>query len=412
VFETSVDDYAEVWVDGELTRTPGQRGGSVVAGGNASNRLVIARDVKPGQKIQLAIFGANGPLSNPPTNFIWVREAKLDFYRGSDVPLALTPSEVNVQIVKNDPAMEQIVGPNPKIFKLAEGFKFTEGPVWIPEAQASKGHLLFSDPNSNVVYKYTPNGNERGKLDVFRTPSGYSGAGIAEYGQPGSNGLTLDPQGRLTISQHGNRRIVRITDDLKVTAVVERFEGKRFNSPNDVVYRSDGSLYFTDPPYGLPKFDDDPAKELPFNGVYKVTDGKVQLLVKDLTRPNGLAFSPDEKTMYVANSDENYRIWMRYDVAADGTLSNGRVFKDVSAEKEEGLPDGMKIDSLGNIWATGPGGIWVFTPEGQHLGTIKPPEQPANCAWGDPDWKTLYITAVSGLYRLKTSVRGQKLVYS
>jgi gluconolactonase len=171
-------------------------------------------------------------------------------------------------------------------------------------------------------------------------------------------------------------------------------------------------VYFTDPPYGLPLFDRDPSKELPFNGVFNLKAGKIRLLVDDMTRPNGLAFSPDEKTLYVANSDEHYRIWMRFDVTEDGGVKNGRVFADVSASPEAGLPDGMKIDSRGNLWATGPGGIWVFTPEGTHLGTIKPPEQPANCAWGDADWKTLYITAVTGIYRIRTSVAGQTLVYS
>ena len=170
---------------------------------------------------------------------------------------------------------------------------------------------------------------------------------------------------------------------MKVTTLVDKFEGKKFNSPNDLVFRSDGSLYFTDPPYGLPKGDDDPAKELKFNGVFRLANGKLQAIVKDLTRPNGIALSPDEKTLYVANSDEKHKVWMRYDVAADGTVSNGKVFADVTAEKEDGLPDGMKVDSLGNVYGTGPGGVWVFSPDGKHLGTIKPPETPANCGWGD-----------------------------
>jgi gluconolactonase len=308
-----------------------------------------------------------------------------------------------MSIVRLDSAFDALVPAGAQIEKLANGFTFIEGPIWRPS-----GALWFSDVVGNVTRQWSPDGKVRELLK----PGGYDGNSLPAGGFVGPNGATAGEGGTVVMCQHGNRRVVRITNDLTVTTVVDRFEGKRFNSPNDVVYRSDGSMYFTDPPYGLPKFDDDPSKELPFNGVYKLTNGKVHLLVKDLTRPNGLAFSPDERTMYVANSDENYRIWMCYDVAADGTLSNGRVFKDVTAEKDEGLPDGMKIDSLGNIWATGPGGIWVFTPDGKHLGTIKPPEQPANCAWGDADWKTLYITAVSGLYRLKTSVRGQQLVYS
>ena len=236
VFETSLDDYAEIWVDGELSRALGQSGGSVIAGWNAENHLIVGRNVKPGQQIQLAIFGINGPISNPPTNFIYVRYAKLAFYKGTPGPVALTPSEVNVEVVRNDPRMDEVVGPNPKVFKLADGFKFTEGPIWI------KDHLLFSDPNANTIYKYTPNGNEEGRLEAFRTPSGYSGADIAEYGQPGSNGLTLDPQGRLTINQHGNHRVVRDERDGTQTVLADSYQGKRLNSPNDLVYRSDGLL--------------------------------------------------------------------------------------------------------------------------------------------------------------------------
>ncbi len=248
VFQTALDDYAEVWVNGELSRYLGQRGGSVVAGWNAPNRLVIGRDVRPGQKIQLAIFGINGPISNPPTNFIWVREAKLEFYNGESAgPIAITPSEVNVEVVRRDEAINKIVGPNPKVFKLAEGFKFTEGPVWTNDG------LLFSDPNANTIYKYSRDG----KLSVFRTPSGYSGSDIAEYRQPGSNGITLDPQGNVVFNQHGNRRVVRLETDGSETVIVDRFEGKRLNSPNDLVFRSDGTLFFTDPYFGLTKFGED-----------------------------------------------------------------------------------------------------------------------------------------------------------
>ena len=259
-FETSLDDYAEVWVDGELARALGQSGGSVISGWNAPNHLVIGRNVKPGQKIQLAVFGINGPLSNPPTNYIWVRFAKLDFYKESGVPLTGTPREVNVEVVRADPTIDALVPPNPKIFKLAEGFQFTEGPVWVREGS----YLLFSDPNSNRIYKYKPDG----RLSVFREKSGYEGADIAEYGQPGSNGLTLDPEGRLTINQHGNRRVVRLEKNGELTVLADRYQGKRLNSPNDLVYRSDGTLFFTDPPFGLPRFYDDPRKELPYSGVF------------------------------------------------------------------------------------------------------------------------------------------------
>jgi gluconolactonase len=257
VFETSLDDYAEIWVDGELSRALGQSGGSVISGWNAPNRLIVGRNVQPGQQIQLAIFGANGPLSNPPTNFIWMRYAKLAFYKADPNPVALTPSEVNVEVERKDPAMDAVVGPNPKVFKLAEGFKFTEGPIWVNK---EGGYLLFSDPNSNTIYKYTPAGE--GRLDVFRTPSGYSGADIAEYGQPGSNGLALDREGRLTINQHGNRRVVRVEKDGTDSVLADSYQGKRLNSPNDLVYRSDGTLFFTDPPFGFPKAFIDRRKEL------------------------------------------------------------------------------------------------------------------------------------------------------
>jgi gluconolactonase len=400
VFETSIDDYAEIWVDGELARAPGQSGGSVVKGWNAVNRLIINRSVQPGQKIQLAIFGANGPLSNPPTNYIYVREAKLEFYKGGVVPVAITPSEVNVDVLRKDPAIDAIVPPNPKIFKLAEGFKFTEGPVW----DRKGGFLLFSDPNNNTIYKYSPEGN--GHLTVFRNKSGYEGSDIAEYGQPGSNGLTFDPQGRLTIDQHGNHRVVRVEPDGQLTVLADKFEGKRLNSPNDLVYRSDGTLYFTDPPFGLPKFFNDPRKELPFSGVFAVKDGNLQLVTKDFTGPNGIAFSPDEKYLYVGDWDEKKKILMRYEVQPDGSLKNGKMFFDMTNAPGEDATDGMKIDKEGTLYVSGPGGLWIISPQGKHLGTIIPPKHPHNFAWGDADGKTLYLCARSGLYRMRLNIEG------
>jgi gluconolactonase len=191
---------------------------------------------------------------------------------------------------------------------------------------------------------------------------------------------------------------------------VDNYQGKKLNAPNDIVFRSDGTLYFTDPPYGLPRQDDDPAKELAFNGVFKLKDGKLEVIVTDLTRPNGIALSPDEKTLYVSNSDDRRPIWMRYDVAADGSVSNGRVLYDASSHKEGGVPDGLKIDVQGNIWATGPSAVLVLSPEGKLLGSIAPPEDPANCGWGD-DGRSLYITAETSLYRIRTSVMGQRVVY-
>jgi gluconolactonase len=398
VFETSVDDYAEVWVDGELTRALGQQGGSVVAGWNASNRLIIGRDVKPGQKIQLAIFGANGPLSNPPTNFIWMRLARLDFYKGARGPVAITPSEVNVEVIRKDAAIDEIIGPNPKMFKLAEGFQFTEGPVWVREG----GYLLFSDPNANTQYKYTKDG----ELSVFRYPSGYSGADIAEYSQPGSNGLTLDREGRLTINEHGNRRVTRLEKDGTLTVLADRYEGKRLNSPNDLVYRSDGTLYFTDPPFGLPKVFDDPRKELPYSGVFSLQDGRLRLVTTDLTGPNGIAFSPDERYLYVTNWDEKKKVIMRYESHVDGTASNGMVFLDMTSAPGEDALDGMKVDQKGNLYVSGPGGLWIISPGGKHLGTVTGPKHPHNMAWGDDDGKTLYLCAQSGLYKMRFNIPG------
>ncbi len=396
VFQTALDDYAEIWVNGEISRFLGQRGGSVVSGWNAPNRLIIGRNIKPGQKIQLAVFGINGPISNPPTNYIWVREARLDFYKGETSPLAITPSEVNVEIIKKDERLEKIVGANPKIFKLAEGFKFTEGPVWTSDG------LLFSDPNSNVIYKYSTDG----KLSVFKTPSGYAGTDVSEYGQPGSNGLTLDAQGNLVINQHGNRRVVRLEKDGTETVLADSFEGKKLNSPNDLVYRSDGTLFFTDPPFGLPKFFEDKRKELDFSGVYSIYKGKLQLLTKEFTGPNGIAFSPDEKFLYIGNWDDKKKTVYRYEVQTDGTVKNGKLFFDFTNFKGEDAIDGIKVDAEGNVYVSAPGGLQVLSKDGKHLGTIIVPQHVHNMAWGDDDGKTLYLTARSGLYRMRLNVAG------
>jgi gluconolactonase len=307
-----------------------------------------------------------------------------------------------MSIVRLDPAIDELLPADARVEKLAGGFMFIEGPLWRPS-----GVLWFSDVPGNVTRQWSPDG----RVIELLNPGGYDGNALPVGGLVGPNGSTAGKDGTVLLCQHGNRRIVSIDRDMRLSTVVDRFQGKRLNSPNDLIYHSNGTLYFTDPPYGLPLQDDDPEKELPFNGVYRLKDGHLELLVDDMTRPNGLALSPDERTLYIANSDDNHRYWRRYDVAADGTLHNGRVFADVSADPEDGLPDGMKIDARGNVWATGPGGVCIFTPEGKHLGTVKPPEQPANCAWGD-DGTTLYMTACTSLYRIRTSVSGQRLVYS
>jgi gluconolactonase len=299
--------------------------------------------------------------------------------------------------VRLDPALDRIIGRGARLEKLAGGFQFTEGPVWHPD-----GYLLFSDPNANTIYRWAPEGN----VSVFRTKSGYSGADIGRYRQPGSNGLTLDRNGLLTINEHGNRRVTRLERTGKITVLADRYEGKRLNSPNDLVYRSDGILYFTDPPFGLPEVFDDPAKELPFSGVYMLKNGKVQLLTRELSGPNGIAFSPDEKYLYVGNWDLTRRVLMRYDVTPEGGLENGKVFYDFTDRSEPVALDGVKVDVEGNVYVSAPGGVWILSSSGRALGRIVPPEQGANFAFGDADGKSLYITASTGLYRVRGNIPG------
>lgn len=407
MFETSVDDYAEIWADGELTRYAGQSGGSMVAGWNAANRLIVARNVRKGQRISLAVFGANAPLSSPPTNYIFMRHARLSFHRSDPGPVATPPSEVNVEVKRADPALDRIVSYNPKIYKLADGFQFTEGPVWVSEG----GYLLFSDPNANTIYKYTPPEGGFGKatpgaLTVFRRNSGYSGDDAAAYGQPGSNGLTLDREGRLTINEHGNRRVSRLERNGSLTVLADRFEGRRLNSPNDLVYADDGTLYFTDPPFGLPKFFDDPRKEIPFSGVYSLRNGRIRLESKELAGPNGIALSPDGKSLYVSNWDPKRKVILRHPVREDGSLGSGELFFDMTKEPGEDALDGLKVDRDGNLYSSGPGGLWIISPQGRHLGTVIPPKHPHNMAWGGADGRTLYLCARSGLYAMPLGIPG------
>jgi gluconolactonase len=399
VFEIVVDDYAEVWVNGILPIVLGQTGGPLIKGFNAPNRVVLGQDVRPGQQFQLAVFGMNGPVSNPPANFIWVRSATLDFYKPDQ---AGRIHGVPTEVIRRDAALDAILPPSATIEKLADGFLFTEGPVWIPRTATTEGHLLFSDPNANTIYRWAPDG----QVSVFRTKSGYAGVDVGEYGQPGSNGLTLDREGRLTINQHGNRRVVRLEKTGALTVLADRYQGKRLNSPNDLVYRSDGALYFTDPPFGLPKFFDDPRKELPFSGVFCLINGELKLVSTDLAGPNGLVFSPDERYLYVGNWDPQKKVVMRYEVRPDGSLANGQVFFDMTNAPGEDALDGIKVDQRGNLYVSGPGGLWILSPEGQHLGTLKGPEHPHNLAWGDDDGRMLYLTAQTGLYRIRLGIPG------
>jgi gluconolactonase len=386
VFETVVDDYAEIWVNGELPVALGDEGGRVVGGFNTPNRVVLTRDARPGERFQIAVFGINGPISASPRNYIWMRTATLDFHAAERAGVA---EEVPLEL---EGSGGDLVPADARLERIATGFEFTEGPIWTRD-----GALLFSSPNSNSIYRWTPNGT----VNVFRPKSGYAGVDIGRYHQPGSNGLTFDPEGRLTICQHGNRRVIRVNPHGDTTVLADAFEGKRLSSPNDLVYRSDGTLYFTDPPFGLPEVFYDPAKELPFSGVFRVRDGIVSLVTDELEGPNGIAFSPDERTLYVGNWDPERKVVVAYDVDEAGDASNGRVLYDMTDAAGEDAVDGIKVDVEGNLYVCGPGGIWLLSPAGEHLGTLRLPEAPHNLAWGDEDGRTLYITAETSVYRIR-----------
>jgi gluconolactonase len=373
VFEVVVDDYAEVWVNGRMPLALGMTGGQVVAGFNAPNRVVLTTDARPGDRFELAILGINGPISAAPRNYVWMRTATLELH-------AAAP-------------------PRAPLERVAAGFEFTEGPVWSPD-----GALLFSSPNTNAIYRLDP---EIGQVTVFRPKSGYAGVDIGRYFQPGSNGLTFSPDGLLTICQHGNRRVIRVNPHGDITVLADRHQGARLNSPNDLVYRSDGTLYLTDPPFGLPDAFDDPAKELAYSGVFKARDGAVTLVTDELSGPNGLAFSPDERYLYVGNWDLARKVVMRYEIDAAGDpVGSGDVFYDMTDAPGEDAIDGIKVDHEGNLYVCGPGGIWVLSPHGDKLGLIELPEDPHNLAWGDADGRTLYITALTSVYRMRLGIPG------
>ena len=276
--------------------------------------------------------------------------------------------------------VQDILDDSAKVEKVAGDFQFIEGPIWHPD-----GFLLFSDIPANIIYKFASNQ----QVEVFRRPSGKA------------NGNTLDKENRLLTAEHENRRVSRTEKDGKVITLADRYEGKRFNSPNDLVVKSDGSIYFTDPSYGVSK----EQEELGFYGVYRLApDGKLTLLVKDLVLPNGIAFSPDEQKLYVNNSEARYIAV--YDVKPDGTVTNERLFADLKDAGQGGAPDGLKVDLEGNVYSTGPGGVWIFSPDGKVLGKISVPETATNVAWGESDRKTLYITANTSLYRIRLKIAG------
>jgi gluconolactonase len=304
-------------------------------------------------------------------------------------------------IERLDGRLDQILPKAASLEKLAEGYDWSEGPVWVSKGE----YLLFSDVPQNTVYQW----KEGQAAREFLKPSGYTGS-TPRGGEPGSNGLVLDTQGRLVLCQHGDRRVARLEENGSFTTLVDRYQGKRFNSPNDGTYHSNGDLYFTDPPYGLLKLNADPAKELDFNGVYRLSkDGTLALLTKEMTFPNGIALSPDEKTLYVANSDPKKAIWMAFDLKADGTIGNGRVFFDATkwvGPERPGLPDGLKVDRSGNLFATGPGGVLIFAPDGTYLGRLNTGQATANCGWGN-DGSVLYVTADMYVGRIKTLTKGK-----
>jgi gluconolactonase len=305
------------------------------------------------------------------------------------------------RIVRHDSRLDQLIARDAPLEVLASGFEWLEGPVWIKH----QGYLLFSDVPRNSIMKW----QEGVGTTLFMKPAGYTG--VEEYGrEPGSNGLAVDPQGRLVMCEHGDRRISRLEVGGGKRTLVDSYLGKRLNSPNDLVFKSNGDLYFTDPPYGLPRGADDPRRELEFCGVYRLsTDGELTLLTGEMTRPNGIAFSPDERTLYVSQSDLRRAVWMAFLVKDDGTLGAGQVFYDATSLAGElsGLPDGMKVDRAGNLFATGPGGVYIFASDGSALGRIDTGGKTANCAWGD-DGSVLYIAADKHLCRIKTRTKGAR----
>jgi gluconolactonase len=378
VFEVVVDDYAEVWVDGKLPLSLGASGGPVVAGFNAPNRVVLTSDARPGQRFQIAVFGMNGPISASPRNFVWIRSATLDFHAASSAAIGGAAEPGRLQPV-------------------ATGFAAPTGPVWTPD-----GALLFNSPEANTVYRWAPPGT----VTVFRVKSGYAGVDIGAYAEPGAAGLAFDRQGRLTLCEHGNRRVLRVEPRGNTTVLADRYDGKRLNSPHGLAYRSDGTLYFTDPPRGLPGGADDPKRELPFSGVYRLRAGEVVLLTDELTAPTGIALAPDDRTLYVREWVPGRSLLMRYPLDDAGGLGgDGEVFAHLGGAGGRGenegvdVPDGVAVDDAGLVYAGAPDGVRVLAPDGRLLGTLPVPETPRGLAWGDDDGRTLYITAGSGVYR-------------
>jgi gluconolactonase len=328
------------------------------------------------------------------------------------VPLSGVPMQTRTvsnpsdrRVERLDPALDRLIAPDAAVEVIAQGYSWSEGPVWVKDG----GFLLFSDVKENTVFKWKQGEGAK----PYLKPSGFTGT-PPRGGEMGSNGLTLDATGHLVLCQHGDRRVARMdapvgSPKATFTTLAGRYQDKRFNSPNDLVFKSNGDLYFTDPAYGMEKGFEDPGRELSFAGVFRRTpSGEVTLLTRDMTRPNGLAFSPEEKLLYVAQSDETAAIWRVFDVQPDGAIANGRVFLDVTSmtKTKKGLPDGMKIDTEGNLYATGPGGVLIISPQGKHLGTIATGQATSNCAFGD-DGHTLYMTADYFVMRVRLKAKGR-----
>ncbi len=298
------------------------------------------------------------------------------------------------RIVRLDKRIDALVPQGAKLEKVAEGYTWLEGPVWSRKGR----YLLFSDIPANSIFMW----KESKGVSLFMKPSGYTGSSKFEGKEPGSNGLTFDLDGRLVICEHGDRRITRVEANGLKTVLADRFDGKRLNSPNDVVFMSNGDMYFTDPPFGLPQAFDDPARELEFCGVFRLsTGGTLTLLTKDIKAPNGLAFSPDEKKLYVTDVDPNRSAWLVYDVQTDGTIANGRIFHDATVFRKRwpGAPDGIKVDRQGNVYGAGPGGVYIFAPDGVLLGLFETGTATSNCCW-EEDGSVLYVTAGTSVFRI------------
>jgi len=322
---------------------------------------------------------------------------------GTSSPLdaQLQPRPTREPIIRRLHArFDRLVPRNAVLEKIVDDHGWVEGPVWV----ADGGYLLFSDVVRNTIYKWKDGEGE----SVFLRPSGYTGTAPFSGPEPGSNGLALDMEGRLVFCQHGNRSISRREADGRITLVVDRYQGRRINSPNDLVFRSNGDLYFTDPPFGLPGTFEDPGKELPFQGVYRLTaDGRLDLLTRELSAPNGIAFSPDERTLYVSNADRQRLVWMAFPVKDDGTLGRSRVLYDGTRTTlgRRGVADGMKVDGQGNIFGAGPGGVYVIDPAGVLLGWFDFGGHVGNVAWGEKG-STLFIAANAAVYRVRLSTIG------